>query len=188
MGQMAKKPPQSFRRLTKAEASRLGVSYSAKRQVSAGIKRGNVTKATRLYTNREAATIDLKRHNGFATREKYAAGRVEVRILKKGGKATEYKGLSKAELMKRLKKSGNKPVLLKFGGGKKKGGRKFEVGGGGSPSGATYKGDDVGDDDWYSAFERIDADELLDKDNFNNFLEDSKIDGEPSQYGLVVYE
>lgn len=60
--------PIKYRRLTKAEASRLGVSYSAKRQVRADIKR--VTGTTKLYTNREAAQAKLGK-----TKEKYSAFR-----------------------------------------------------------------------------------------------------------------
>lgn len=43
--------PAATRRLTREEAARLNVSYSAKRRVRADIKR--VTKRTRLYTDRQ---------------------------------------------------------------------------------------------------------------------------------------
>jgi hypothetical protein len=45
--------PTKFRRLTRQEAAQRGVSYSAKRQVDANVKR--VTASTPLYSNRQAA-------------------------------------------------------------------------------------------------------------------------------------
>jgi hypothetical protein len=45
-----------FRRLTKAEAKRLGVSHAAKRRVDASLKR--VTKSSKLYTDRQVAEIN----------------------------------------------------------------------------------------------------------------------------------
>lgn len=52
-----KKSPIKYRRLTKAEAARLGVSHKAKRRVDASIKR--VTKTTKLYTDRQVAEAKL---------------------------------------------------------------------------------------------------------------------------------
>jgi hypothetical protein len=54
----------TFRRLTREEAVRRGVSYSAKRQVDASLKR--VTASTPLYTNRQATQIRLG-----TTKERY---------------------------------------------------------------------------------------------------------------------
>lgn len=67
--------PQHTRRLTREEAARRGVSFSAKRQVRADIKR--VTKRTKLYTDREVATAKIRRITGNrqATRETYARER-----------------------------------------------------------------------------------------------------------------
>lgn len=60
--------PKRFRRLTKAEAKARGVSYSAKRQVSADVKK--VTARTPLFTNRQAAERKLR-----TSKEKYSAYR-----------------------------------------------------------------------------------------------------------------
>jgi hypothetical protein len=67
--------PQHTRRLTREEAARRGVSFSAKRQVRAEIKR--VTQRTKLYTDREVATAKIRRITGNrqATRETYARER-----------------------------------------------------------------------------------------------------------------
>lgn len=89
--------PKKFRRLTRAEASRLGKSYGAKHQVDARIKR--VTKATKTYTNRKAAELRTK-----TKREVYTKSRFETKHLQKGGTSRVYKNLSKADLMRRLKK------------------------------------------------------------------------------------
>jgi hypothetical protein len=86
-----------FRRLTKAEAKRLGVSHTAKRRVDASLKR--VTKSTKLYTDRQVAELRTG-----VKREAYTKSRFETRALKKGGHSRVYKNLSRADLMARLKK------------------------------------------------------------------------------------
>jgi hypothetical protein len=91
---MAKSP--EFRRLTRDEARRKGVSYSSKHQVAKHIKR--VTKRTKTYTNRKAAELRTK-----TKREAYTKSRFETKALKKGGVSRVYKNLSKADLFKRLK-------------------------------------------------------------------------------------
>lgn len=53
-----------FKRLTEAERNRLGVSKASKRRVNADVKR--VTKATKLYTDRQVATVKLKERIGRA--------------------------------------------------------------------------------------------------------------------------
>lgn len=161
--------PKKFRRLTRAEASRLGKSYGAKHQVDASLKR--VTKATKTYTNRKAQELRTGRK-----REVFARERVEVRPLKSGGVAIEYKNLSKQNLMKLLKKYRKKIVLLKFHG--QEGSRRAE-----------YKGHDIStsdDDQWFTAHERINADELLDSDEFEQYLEDSDVSG-TLKFSLIVY-
>jgi hypothetical protein len=67
--------PQRTRRLTREEAARRGISFSAKRQVRSDIKR--VTKRTKLFTDREVATAKIRRVSGNrqATRETYARER-----------------------------------------------------------------------------------------------------------------
>jgi hypothetical protein len=56
--------PQKFRRLTREEAARRGVSYSAKQQVDASVKL--VTKSTPIYTNRQATQARIG-----TTKERY---------------------------------------------------------------------------------------------------------------------
>src|ERR1700722_3361634 len=58
------KIPTKYRRLTREEAALRGVSYSAKRQVDANIKR--VTKSTPIYTNRQATQARMG-----TTKERY---------------------------------------------------------------------------------------------------------------------
>jgi hypothetical protein len=75
---MAKRKPEVpllTRRLTRKEAQRRSVSYSAKRRVAADVKR--VTKNTKLYSDREVATAKIRRSSGNvkATRETYARER-----------------------------------------------------------------------------------------------------------------
>lgn len=70
---MAKKTPSRFRRLTKEEAERIGVSYSSKRAVDASIPKGKATKRNKLYSNRQAyqnTTKVVEDENGhvFATK------------------------------------------------------------------------------------------------------------------------
>ena len=55
-----------FRRLTREEAAARGVSYSAKRQVDASVKR--VTQSTPIYTERQAVQMRLG-----TTKERYQA-------------------------------------------------------------------------------------------------------------------
>jgi hypothetical protein len=160
-----KKFPET-RRLTRNEAARLGVSYGAKRRVVIGVR---VTKRTRLYTDRQAFQAKIG-----TTKEKFSAARIEKRTLKKGGGVVEYKGLSKPQLMKRLRASRTKLVMVKFTGNQ-------------AGKGSKYKGKEIDDEEWFSADSRIEADELLDPDTFEQFLEDNDVSGSP-RFGLIVYE
>jgi hypothetical protein len=175
--------PSKTRRLTRDEAERLGVKYSAKTRVREGAKR--VSKRTPLYSDRQAHTASIKakailaakspkelREARRITKEKYRNSRIERRKTKRGVDVTEFKNLSKADLMKRLKAAGNREVMLKFTGGP---GRK-----------SSYKGRELEQDEWFSAMARIDAEELLDPEQFDEFLELNDIDGEP-RFGLIVY-
>lgn len=165
--------PHNTRRLTRAEAKRLGVSYGAKRQVRTGVK---VTSATKLYTNRQVATakIKAKTKGKFVTKEHFTKGRVEFRTIKaSGGVIVEYKDLTKPALFKKLRKHRYNDVMVKFSGSDGK-------------RGAMYKGRDIGEEDWYSADARISADELLDEENWVMFLEDNEVSGD-LRFGLIVY-
>jgi hypothetical protein len=109
------------------------------------------------------------------SREAHTATRIERSVTKKGQKITEYKNLTKAELIKALKKAGGRSVLLKFKGV--------------PHAGALYRGRDIStlnDEHWVSGAGRISAEELLDEDNFADFVEMSGISGKPL-YGLIVY-
>lgn len=165
------KVPSDTRRLTRAEAKAVGVSYSAKRRVDKSVKK--VTKRTKLFTDRQVATAK----KGIS-REAFTKGNIEVRHLKKGGTATEYKNLTKPNLFKLLRKYRAYEVLLKFHGAP---GAKF----------AEYKGNDITelhdeDDQWFSAPARIEAGTLLDDEEFQDFLEESGVSGS-LKYGLIVY-
>jgi hypothetical protein len=169
---MAKRVPSETRRLTRAEASRLGVSYGAKRRVSKSVK--HVTRKTVLYTDRQVATAKLrvKTGNKKATRENVSKANIEERSLKKGGRVIEFKKLNHSQLTKLLKKYRDKFVMLHFKGGN---------------SGAMYKGMDISTEDtWHSGQERITARELLDPDNFADYLEGSNVE-DIKTFGLIVY-
>lgn len=166
---MAKSQIPKTRRLTRAEAKRLGVSWSAKRRVDAKLK--TVTKRTKLYTDRQVAEAKHGKR-----REIVAGEKKEIRTLKAGGTATEFKNLTKPNLIKVLKKYRQKIVILKFHGAE--GSRRSE-----------YKGKDIStsdDEQWFTAHERINAEELLDPDIFNDYLEDSDVSGS-LKYSVIVY-
>jgi uncharacterized protein (DUF2147 family) len=168
---MAKRVPSETRRLTRAEASRLGVSYGAKRRVSKSVK--HVTRKTVLYTDRQVATAKLRAKTGNkkATRESAHKANVETRTLKKGGEVIEYKNLTAQNLHKMLRKYRDKQVILHFKGG---------------GSAAMYDGKHLAAGQWVSGADRIYARELLDPHNFDQYLEDSRIE-EASAFGLIVY-
>jgi hypothetical protein len=169
---MAKRVPSETRRLTRSEASRLGVSYGAKRRVSKSVK--HVTRRTVLYTDRQVATAKLVRRTGNKkiTREKASKANIETRSLKKGGKVIEFKKLDAPALFKLLRKYRDKLVMLRFRGGN---------------SGAMYKGKDISSEDtWHSGQERIIARELLEPDNFADYMEGSNLE-DIKTFGLIVY-
>ncbi len=106
---MAKKPvsrvPKKTRRLTRAEAAKLGISYSAKRRVNANVKR--VTSRTKTYTDRQV----FQATHG-ATKEAVTATKFED--LGKAG--LQYKNLTRAQVGRVLKGRGhNKVQMMVFG-------------------------------------------------------------------------
>jgi hypothetical protein len=166
--------PAETRRLTRAEASRLGVSYSSKRRVNKSVPKGKATKRNRLYTDREVAEARIRKKTGDkkATRESASIANIEHRTLKKSGSGViEFKKQSKAQLIKNLKKYRDKYVILHFRG---------------NTTGALYKGQDLGPTSWVSAHSRITARELLNPDHFKDYVEDSYVEN-ITEYGLVVY-
>jgi hypothetical protein len=68
---MSKTSPQKFRKLTREEASKLSVSYSAKRRVDASLT--HITKWTKLWTDRQVANIHIaeKTQGKNKTKEAY---------------------------------------------------------------------------------------------------------------------
>jgi hypothetical protein len=169
---MAKRVPSETRRLTRSEASRLGVSYGAKRRVSKSVK--HVTRKTVLYTDRQVATSKLrvKTGNKKATRESAHKANVEERTLKNSGnKVIEFKNLDKANFHKMLRKYRDKVVMVHFKGGE---------------AGQDYKGSRLGTGQWVSGHERILARELLDSANFDDYMDGSGVD-EIKTFGLIVY-
>jgi hypothetical protein len=164
--------PAETRRLTRAEASRLGVSYSAKRRVNKSVK--HVSRKTRLYTDREVATarVRVKTGNKKATRESAAKANREERTLKKGGHVIEFKNLTSAQLFKTLRKYRDKVVILHFQS---------------SGSASMYDGHTIAAGSWVSGAERITARELLTEDGFDEYLEFSRVEGTIKNYGLIVY-
>lgn len=66
-------PPDKFRRLTREESARMGISYSSKRRVAANVKR--VMPWTAIYTDRRVADIKRERRLGEkTTKEQYQRG------------------------------------------------------------------------------------------------------------------
>lgn len=168
------KNPHEFRRLTRAEANRLGVSYSAKHQVAKNVKR--VTSKTKTYTNRKAQELRTGEK-----RETFSAQRIEKVKLKneKFGvtQSTHYKGLSKQNLIRVLKKNQGKFVVILYRGVK-----------GEIASDGHYSG--TGDEDdayqWFTGMGVARAKDLQTKHGFERYTELSKITGETS-YGVIVY-
>jgi hypothetical protein len=95
-----------FRRLTRLEAKRLGVSYTAKRRVDASLKR--VTKNTKLYTDRQVAEARLGVKREARTKE-----RIREYIFKKGdGASTHYADLSRSDLSRVLNRLSHETIVL----------------------------------------------------------------------------
>lgn len=88
-----KQLPTKLRRLTKAEATRLGVSHKAKRRVDASLK--TVSKRTKLYTDRDVAQSKLgtskEKYTQYRTSKPNKAGAVTYRNVKQ----TEHFSLAK---------------------------------------------------------------------------------------------
>lgn len=165
---------QKFRRLTRKEAKLRGVSYSSKHQVSADVKR--VTKRTKTYTNRKAAELRTGEK-----RETFAASQIE-RVKLKSEKfgvnySTHYKGLSKQNLIRILKKNQGRYVVILYRGVK-----------GEIASDGHYSGDGDDDDDyqWFTGMGVARATDLQTKHGFERYQELSKITGATS-YGVIVY-
>lgn len=168
------------RRLTKAEATRLGVSHKAKRRVSVEVKK--VTRSTRLYTDREIATARIrqriehhtgKRLKGIVSREKYAILRKEYRTLKgQAGVVIEFKNLDIDQLFALIRKYRDHVGIVKF----------FGI-----EDSVKYKNDVLGRH-WVSS-PRILLRGLLKRANWEDFKEDIGVAGvdEEMGFGLIVY-
>lgn len=101
-----KKTPTVTRRLTKAEAARLGISHKAKRRVDASLKR--VTSKTKLYTDRDIAEAKLGR-----SKEAYTAFRISK--PDKSGAIT-YRNVKQSEHFRLAKRVGNRHCqIIGFG-------------------------------------------------------------------------
>lgn len=179
---MKKQPraiPVKTRRLTRAEAEKVGKKFSAKNRVAANVKR--VTKATRIYTDREVAQFKISARTGtHVSKETLTQARMTVFHRKGGSKrgpgdTLEFKNLSKAQLFKLLKKYKKFPVILKASGESRTGGA--------VNANAKYDGHDLGDD-WKSSDE-WDAEEVY--ENFDAVLEDSGFE-DIENFGLVVFK
>lgn len=165
--------PNSFRRLTKAEASRVGVSYGAKRMVRASVKR--VTANTPTISNREASTkaiIRTQRSTGqrkIRSKEAYTKSRAPIiREAKSGGKAETHNNLSKRDLTRLLKINRNRRVVLIIHADR---------------SGKNYKNKGAV---WSHGVSQVDAETLLDAESFDEYLKASAITSRPDRYGLEV--
>lgn len=180
-----KRVPVETRRLTRSEAAARGVSFTSKHRVASSVKR--VTANTPTFTDRQwaqsrirerefskAKTPKAKREARRATKETYAKDRTEIRNLKSGGTAIEFMDLTKPQLFKKLRKYRKHPVMLKFEGVKLNSG-----GDSGKPNANE-------EEQWFSASGRIDAEELLDPDNYDDFIVTEGAE-ESEQFGLVVY-
>jgi hypothetical protein len=164
--------PAQTRRLTRSEASRLGVSYSAKRRVDARIK--HVTRKTKLYTDRQVAESNLARKKGVKKISREAARKtnVEERKLKRGGEVIEYKAIGKPQLMKLLRKYQDKVVIIHS--------YVTDLSG-------LYGEKALTSTQWVSG-PRITARELLDKRQFERYMGEIHIEESNIEtFGLIVY-
>jgi hypothetical protein len=89
---LKQKTPKKFRRLTRAEAARLGVKYSSKRQVDASLKR--ITKRSKTYSERF-----VYQHKFGITKEEHALKVKSKKFELKG--STHFNNLTEAQF-KRL--------------------------------------------------------------------------------------
>jgi hypothetical protein len=98
-----KKIPERTRRLTRAEAEKLGVSYSAKRRVNADLKR--ITSKTVLYTDRQWQQARLG-----TTKEAYSKTRIHD--LSKGRK--QYVRLTYTQAKKIAKQYNSRTAQITY--------------------------------------------------------------------------
>jgi hypothetical protein len=172
-----------YRRLNAGELKAQGFGPKSKRRVKASV--GKITSKTKIYTDRElhtkairarklaaAETPKQRREARRATKESFSKSRIEVRPLKSGGQAIEFKHLGRPELFKKLRKYQRHEIMMKFEGVKANSG-----GDSGRPRDREQ---------WFSAYDRIEAGELLDPDNFDDWLETNGAD-EADEFGLIVY-
>jgi hypothetical protein len=99
-----RKIPAKTRRLTRQEAERLGVSYTAKRRVDASLQR--ITKRTALYTDREIAEA-----RAGVTKEDRT---IQNRLSKKNAnpKFEHYVDLTKKQLIAIIKKKAKGRITI----------------------------------------------------------------------------
>lgn len=146
----------------------MGVSYSAKRQVRADIKR--VTKATKLYSNRQAHTEAIARSTGTRqSKEKFRKSRYAVEKTMGGKTFYTYKNLSKAELMRALRKHRHMGVTLLMH----------------ADYGAGGKSGSHGNVVWRYGHSETDADELLEPGVLEHYERRSNVQSTPDRYGAV---
>lgn len=155
------RPPPPTRRATPAELKRMGYSAGSKRRVKASIKR--VTAKTKSYSDREIAQRKLGR-----TKEKETAARIQRTNLKKGGSSITYNKLNRAQLGRVLRRHRDAAVVLRIKGQ-----------GLGTMSGGVRRQWVTGPD--------VDADTLISKEGFDEYLNETNIEGIPQQYSLTVY-
>jgi hypothetical protein len=153
-----------FRRLTRLEAKRLGVSYTAKRRVDASLKR--ITKSTKLYTDRQVAEARLGVKREARTKE-----RIKEYIFKKGdGASTHYADLSRSDLSRVLNRLSPETVVLMGVHGVKAG----------SMSGI------IETDKAWSTLPKMRAIELTKPGGFEHIMRRFRITN-PDRYQIIVY-
>lgn len=162
-----------YRRLTKVEAARVGVSYGAKRQVPATLKR--VTSSTKTYSNREAHTAVIRANASgkgarSVTKEKYAKSRVTRTKTQGGVEVITRNNLSPRELRRVLKQAGNRPVVLVM---------RAEFGG----SGKSGTNGGLG---WRYGISEVDADALLEEGALRKYERASGALSTPRRYSVVI--
>jgi hypothetical protein len=167
-----------YRRLTRQEAAKRGVSYSAKLQVPVGKK---VTARTKLISNRQAHNEAIRlrertlgksaKQARKATKESYAKSRRPIeRTMRNGRKEHAYYNLSPREMRSILRKhEGQGVVLLMFA----------EFGGGGASGAPAGHG-------WRYGLSEADAGELLDPDALADYEDASGALTTPTRYGVIV--
>lgn len=171
-----------FRRLTRDEATRAGVSYGSKHQVAASVPKGKATARSKLYTNRQyhealikararalATSAKERRAASKQTKEKYSGRRNQTYTTKHGKEVKVFNDLSKKEFFRRVKRAHGRNIVPHFLAERHSRG-----------ASGTH-----GEPKWSSGTQ-IAADELDNDEELDFWLEQWGFTSDPVRYGLQI--